>query len=109
LESPHKKRRWLSMVATLLPMVELQKLGWKIDSHTFRTARNHCNEFGPGAPVPKPKQPLKKQKNLLLPPLVSDFFHSDEITREGHKSIAKNRYGLTFFNFFRSYMKKGFN
>jgi hypothetical protein len=97
LAAPQEKRRWLSLVANLLPMDELQKLGWKINSHSFCNARKHCNQFGPGAPIPKPKLPPSKRPVLDLPQLVYDFFYKDEITRVGSKTIKKKMVSINFF------------
>ena len=87
--TPYKKRQVLSQVATLLTMEQLQSLGWKIDSHSFCNARKHYNEYGPGAPVPKPQQPPSKRPVLELEKLVSEFFYRDDITRVGSKTINK--------------------
>jgi hypothetical protein len=78
----HEKRRSLSMVCKILTMEQLQKLGWKINSHSFRSARKHYEEYGAGSPVPKPNIPPSKQRNSELPLLVSEFFYLDEITRD---------------------------
>jgi hypothetical protein len=97
LAAPHEKRRWLSLVSKLLTMEELQKLGWKINSHTFRTARKHCDKCGPGAPIPKPKIPLQKQRKLELQTLVHQFFYLDEISREAPNNYTKvNQVSLNF-------------
>ena len=77
----HEKRRWLSFVANLLPMKELQELGWHIDSHSFRNARKHIENCGAGSKIPKPPIPPSKRTILELPKIVSEFFYQDEISR----------------------------
>jgi hypothetical protein len=97
LAAPQQKRRWLSLIATLLPMAQLQKMGWKINSHSFRSARKHYEEYGPGAPIPKPQIPPKKQRIPELPEIVKQFFYKDEITRAApNKNIYKKQVSIYF-------------
>jgi hypothetical protein len=77
----HEKRRWLSFVATLLTMEELQQLGWHINSHSFRNARKHIENYGAGAKIPKPPIPPSKRTILELQKIVEEFFYQDEISR----------------------------
>ncbi len=58
----NQKRQLLSLVSDSNSFNELKGMGFTINRRNYVVAKRHNQVYGPGQPVPKPKQPVNKRK-----------------------------------------------
>ena len=58
----NQKRQLLSLVSDSIPFQQLKGMGFQINRRNFVVAKRHSKVFGPGQPVPKQSQPIRKRK-----------------------------------------------